>query len=192
MRRLRSGPTLQADSSLQDSAKRAGVPDQQRLKDQTLPRCHSVEQALALNVQVAEHHICRAEADLSEIEACLKKADSSIAALRAVALRAGLRLPDKPTETPEARRFLSRQQLADEMGTSVRRVDQHRKKMIKGVHYHKDGSRILFHCPEAIDFILAVLSPTLTDADIEQMAVAEVHHRRSRCRPGSSTGSSGP
>jgi len=148
-----------------------------------------MEQALAIAVQAAEHHICCAEAELSEIEASLKKTDSSIGALRAVALRAGLRLPNRPPETPEARRFLSRQQLADEMGTSVRRVDQHRKKMTKDVHYHKDGSRILFHYPAVVDFILAMLSPTLPAADIEQLAAAEVARRRNRRKSGNSTGS---
>jgi len=165
--------------------------EEQRLKDQRQARFHSVEQALAFTIQAAEHHICRAESYLSEIEASLKRADSSIAVLRAVALRAGLELPDKPLEPQEGRRFISRELLAEEMGISVRRIDQHRKNMIEGDHYHKDGSRILFHCPEAIDFILAVLSPTLLATNIEQLAVAEVARRRNRRKSGNSTGGSG-
>jgi multidrug resistance efflux pump len=148
-----------------------------------------MEQVLAIAAHLAEHHVSRAEADLSEIEASLKKADSSLASLRAVALRAGLELPDKPHVAQVGRGFRERLELAEEMRISVRRIDQHRAAMTKDVHYHKDGARILFHVPEAVDFILARLASTSREADIEQIADEEVIRRRTtRKRSNSSEG----
>lgn len=166
------------------------APAKQRLRDQPPPRCPTMEQGLAIAVQAAEHYICLAEAELSEIEARLQRADSSMAVLQAVALRAGLRLRERPPDSLEGCRFLSRGQLADKMGISVRRIDQHRAGMTKDVHYHKDGARILFHVPEAVDVILARLSSPLCDScsqSIEELADDEVIRRRSSHRRGHSS-----
>ena len=166
--------------------------EEQRLKDQRQARCWDVEQALALIAQTAYYRLSRAEAEVSEIEATLKQVDSSIATLRAIALRAGLCLPERPGESDARRQFLSREELAAEMGVCIRQIDEHRTKMTENVHFHKDGTRILFHSPKAIDFILAMLAlkqNSPRDAGIEQIADEEINRRRmSRRRSKSSEG----
>lgn len=175
-------PKLPSSKELNESVER-------QLKGQTPPRSEDMTQVLAFAAESAEYHLANAEAQVAEVSAQLKRADSFIAALRALAIRAGLHLSNALEESHPNPRFLSRLELATRMGVSIRRVDQHRERMVEGVHYHKDGARVLFHYPEAVDLILSLLSPKTENpgsCDIEQLTANEIARRRTRRRTKSS------
>lgn len=140
----------------------------------------SVPQMIAFSLEVAEHHVSVAEASVAHMEETCRKADAAIAALRALAVVVGIDLPPRlPATPPSQARNLTREEFAEEMRVSVRRIDQHRKKMTIGVHYHRDGTRVLFHHPEAADFLRSALVPALQSClDTEQLAMNEVARRR--------------
>jgi len=183
----------QASSSSQPNSSGAltsevQVAIEQRLKDQSPDRCVEMEQALARRVQVAEYHVSQAESGLANVEAGLRAADASFAALRTLAQIAGFQLSERPNGDLDGRRFMSRPKFAAAMGVCIRLIDRQKTRMTKGVHYHYNGARLLFHNPEAVEFILATKKAEPPDGDLDQLAAEEVARRRNRRKRGKSSG----
>jgi hypothetical protein len=172
----------------------AQAKSEQRLKDHDPDRCLEMEQALALRVQLAECHLSHAESGLASVEAGLRAADACFATLRVLAQMAGFQLSDKPNGDLGERRHLSRPQLAALMNVCIRLIDRQKTRMTERVHYHYNGRRILFHNPEAVDFILASRTKEPPEEDLEQLATAEIarrKNRRERAKPSGGESSEG-
>lgn len=128
----------------------------------------------------ADVQLCAAEAGVALADARLRLFDAALISVKRLARVAGISILEAAPLPTESRRNLSRQQFAALMGVSVRRVDYHRTEMTAGLHFHRDGRRVLFHVPEAEDFVRQAVARGMPSDDIEVVAIDEVTRRRAR------------
>jgi hypothetical protein len=91
----------------------------------------------------------------------------------------GLITPPDVQGTAAAPRHVSTEGFAKFMGVSVRTIAKDRKRMTPGVHFHHHGRRVLYHLPEAEDF-LRQGRVVGTEKDLERLAADEVTRLRAR------------
>lgn len=96
-----------------------------------------------------------------------------IANLVAERLRPDATTPSGESENIDAGKFAAR------LGVSVRKVRDLKKKLREGEHYSRYGRRVLFHWPEARDF-LRESGATAAPLDEERLVIDEVTQRRAR------------
>lgn len=78
---------------------------------------------------------------------------------------------------------LSEAEFARRVGVSVRTIKNDRKERLRqGEHYHRHGRRVLYHFPEARDFLRQLGRGVSLDGrvDVERLAIDEVTQRRAR------------
>ena len=133
-------------------------------------------------IRVAEAQVSAAEAVGLVMEARIKLAEAALATARRVASAHGVGVSDAnsaaPVVGPSTAANLSEAEFARFMGVSERTIANDRTEMAEGVHYHRHGRRVLYHVPEAADFIRHRRQPGRRET--AQTAVDEVTQRRAR------------
>ena len=140
-----------------------------------------VHAALAHDIYVAEEELSKAEASLRLVEVRLSLTDAAIARVRQLGARLGLKMASGPGSPPShaTRINISMKTLVERTGVCERTCSKIRKTMTEGVHFHKVGSRVLFHDPEAIKFV-ENWSARPSSVETEQAVNDDVLRRRAK------------
>ena len=140
-----------------------------------------VHATLVHDIYVAEEELSKTEASLRLVEARLNLTDAAMARVRQLGARLGLRMSPSPAtssaKSPKVN--VSMKTLAERTGVCERTCAKIRKAMTEGVHFHRVGTRILFHDPEAIEFV-EKWSMRPSSVDVEQAVNDDVLRRRAR------------
>ena len=138
---------------------------------------------LGAAIRLADIQVSTAEAAASLVDARLRLVDAALCDLKHIAAVVGVEVSDvaRPGAISAPHSFapnLSEPEFAKLMGVSQRTIAKDRKAMTETVHFHLHGRRVLYHVPEAADFIRARGRASLgSDADL---VVDEVTKRRAR------------
>lgn len=129
-------------------------------------------------------HTCRERAGAETVQKITRSAIETAArsAIVRLADRGGPTLTNTvgaPTAVATSQN-LSELEFAELMGVSSRTIAYDRKQMTEGVHYHRHGRRVLYHVPEAQEFIRTYRGSLSRGADDERLAIDEVTRRRAR------------
>jgi hypothetical protein len=134
-----------------------------------------------IEIQRADATVSAAEASLAFADARIGLLSAQMSALQALAVHL-LDMPRAapglagPLASPGAN--LSEEKFAKLMGVSERTIAKDRTEMTEGLHYHRHGRRVLYHVPEAVEFIRHRKPPVA--GDVARVAVDEVTRRRAR------------
>jgi hypothetical protein len=134
-------------------------------------------------IHVADGQLAAAEARLCQIESCVRLTDVMIANVRRLAAQHGIVLNaprPRPSTTSEN---LSEADFAARVGVSVRTIKNDRKLLTEGVHFYRHKRRVLYHFPEARDFLRDHFGRGVlrdASANIDRLAVDELTQRRAR------------
>lgn len=107
-------------------------------------------------IHAAEAELSSAEASLRLVEARLSLTDAAMARVRLLGARLGLCLTSSKTPAVTANGTnipIPMKTLVQRTGVSERTCAKIRKAMTEGVHFHRVGSRVLFHDPQAVEFV---------------------------------------
>jgi hypothetical protein len=132
-------------------------------------------------IHEADVRLAAAECEVALVEARLRSADIAIASARRAAEEHGVPMSLGDTRSSRAAvssPHLSQRDFAAYMGVSERTIAYDRKEMTEGVHFHAHGKRVLYHLPEAADFIRN--RSRKKPLDTARLAVDEVTRRRAR------------
>lgn len=136
---------------------------------------------LLVALHEADARLAAAECEATLVEARLRAADIAIATARRLAEEQGIPVPcgdERASITAPSSPYLSQRDFAAYMGVSERMIAYDRKEMIEGVHFHPHGRRVLYHLPEAADFLRN--RGRKKPLDTARLAVDEVTRRRAR------------
>jgi hypothetical protein len=134
---------------------------------------------LTTAVHAAEAQLSAAKAEVSLADARVHLADVALATIRWLAAEKGIEL-STPTMASGSGQNVSEPEFAKLMGVSARTIANDRKHMTEGLHYHHHGRRVLYHMPEAQDFIRQSRGSSSASVDVERLAMDEVNRRRAR------------
>ncbi len=132
-------------------------------------------------IHEADARLSAAECEVALVEARLRAADIAIATARRAAEEHGVPVSLGDTRSSSAAvtsPYLSQRAFAAYMGVSERMIAYDRQDMTEDVHFHKHGTRVLYHLPEAADFIRN--RDRDKPLDTTRLAVDEVTRRRAR------------
>ena len=134
------------------------------------------------SVHAAEAQLSAAEVAMLLTEARIRLTDIALATARQIAAEQGIDLGPEHSAAPATTTLpsnLSEAAFARLMGVSARTIANDRRHMTERLHYHRHGRRILYHVPEAADFIRQGRTKTAT-GDATPLAIDEVTRRRAR------------
>lgn len=146
----------------------------------------SESRSVAIELHRAEATVCAAEAAIALADSQIGLLSARMATVRALAAGLGIKTTQPPAATGLAwpahstGSNLSENEFAELMGVSQRTIANDRAEMTEGVHYHCHGRRVLYHVPEAADFIRQRKPLKARGTDATRLAVDEVTQRRAR------------
>lgn len=130
--------------------------------------------------RAAQEALALAEATAAVLDARICVLDAALLRLRTAAERAGVAVEVVAPISLTSSRHMTREEFAAEMKVCVRQIDNDRRKMVEGTHYHRHGRRVIFHYPEAAQFVRTLHATLTVDDDLEKLAIDEVTQRRAR------------
>jgi hypothetical protein len=83
------------------------------------------------------------------------------------------------TVSPQARSNISMKTLVERTGVCERTCAKIRKAMTEGLHFHRVGRRVLYHDPQAVEFVER-WSVRPSSGDVEQALNDDVLRRRAK------------
>lgn len=139
-----------------------------------------VHAALVHDIYVAEEELSKTEASLRLVEARLSLTDAAIARVRQLGARLGLRMSPSVTSptSASAKTNISMKTLVERTGVCERTCAKIQKAMTAGVHFHRVGRRVLYHDPQAVEFV-EKWSTRPSSVEVEQV-LNDVLQRRAK------------
>ena len=139
-----------------------------------------LQAALVHDLYVAEEELLKTEASLRLVEARLNLTEAAMARVRQLGARLGLRISAsiRPVAKP-SKVNISMKILVERTGVCERTCSKIRKALTEGIHFHRVGSRVLFHDPEAIEFVER-WSMRPSSVEVEQSVNDDVLRRRAK------------